>query len=342
MSDDTQKPPEPQRPNLTYFVELAGEKLRELLARPGVLGGLRRSHAACSVAMLDLDEARVEALRTLQDSGVPLTAWLVLGEREGYWLTADNVALVGERYRQVRDWLRGAGIAVQAVGLDLEPPHDDARAIVEQGRAAMRRMLGARRSKEELERAGQACAALVAEIRGDGYRVEAYQFPVMLDERRAGSTLLQRTLGVIDVAADREVLMLYESLLPPLFGEPLIDTYGPEAQAIALGVTGGGVAFLRQIVEGRRLTLERLLLGLRRARRYTPHLYVFSLEGCVEAGYFDALCDADLCAPAAPAVLAGAGVALRGALRLLLRGEELFDCWTGGPTRKPGGRQEER
>lgn len=33
--------------------------------------------------------------------------------------------------------------------------------------------------------------ALVARIHADGYRVENYQFPLIADERRAGSTLLQ-------------------------------------------------------------------------------------------------------------------------------------------------------
>jgi hypothetical protein len=32
--------------------------------------------------------------------------------------------------------------------------------------------------------------ALVEQIRGDGWRVENYQFPLIADERQAGSTLL--------------------------------------------------------------------------------------------------------------------------------------------------------
>jgi hypothetical protein len=57
--------------------------------------------------------------------------------------------------------------------------------------------------------------ALVERIRADGWRVENYQFPMIADERRAGSTLLQR-LALVDVTTDREVWMLYSSFLPEL------------------------------------------------------------------------------------------------------------------------------
>jgi 2-oxoacid dehydrogenases acyltransferase (catalytic domain) len=57
-------------------------------------------------------------------------------------------------------------------------------------------------------------------------------------ERQTGSTLLQR-LALVDVATDREVWMLYSSFLRAL-GPGLIWAYGPEAQAIAVGTTGGG------------------------------------------------------------------------------------------------------
>src|ERR671933_548582 len=52
---------------------------------------------------------------------------------------------------------------------------------------------------------------LVERIRADGYPVENYQFPLIADERWAGSTLLQRLMGLVDLRTDREVWMLYTS-----------------------------------------------------------------------------------------------------------------------------------
>ncbi len=70
--------------------------------------------------------------------------------------------------------------------------------------------------------------------------MDTYQLPFIVDERRAGSTLLQRLVGVVDVPADREVLMLYSSFLRP-HGAGALCSYGAQARSIALGSTGGGV-----------------------------------------------------------------------------------------------------
>jgi hypothetical protein len=312
-------------PGLTYFVELPAPKLRAIFERQGLLSRLQQTRAGVAMAMLDLSEERREVLGVLNALGIPVTAWLVLGTEAGYWLTADNAHLAHARYRELRGWAREHRIRVDAIGLDLETPHDDLRALLEQGRAALRRLFLSRRSRAALERAAGQYRALVEEIRGDALRVETYQFPLVVDERLAGSTLLQRTLGFVDVTPDREVLMLYESMLPLQVSEAMIDTYGRDCQAIGVGLTGGGVSFVLDSLGHRRLGLERLVLSLRRARRYTPHLYVFSLEGCVEGGYFEALCEADLARPAAPAPLALGGAVLRAGLRLALRGERLWE-----------------
>ena len=64
------------------------------------------------------------------------------------------------------------------------------------------------------------------------------QFPLIADERRAGSDLLQRLAGLVEVSTDREVWMLYSSFRPSL-GPGMIWSYGPKASAIAVGSTGG-------------------------------------------------------------------------------------------------------
>jgi hypothetical protein len=94
------------------------------------------------------------------------------------------------------------------------------------------------RDRERPRRASEAYSALVDRIHADGYTVENYQFPFIEDERRAGSTLFPRLLGLVDVRTDREVWMLYTSFLPGI-GPGLLWTYAPEAAAIGVGSTGG-------------------------------------------------------------------------------------------------------
>src|SRR2546423_8216903 len=89
-------------------------------------------------------------------------------------------------------------------------------------------------------RSKAAYQALVEWIRADGWRVENYQFPLIADERRAGSTVLQR-LALGDVATHREVGMLYSSFLPAP-GPGLIWAYSPQAAAGAGGPPRGGPA----------------------------------------------------------------------------------------------------
>jgi hypothetical protein len=310
---------------LTFFVELPGRELLELLRRPGLLDSLRRSGAALSVAMLDLSEERRQAMAALQARGIPLTAWLTVAEDHGYWLCADNAPQALERYEEVRAWLRRNGLRVEAVGLDLEPPQQDVQALLGEGRRALLRLLRRRRSRTVLKEALELYSELILQIRTDGYRAETYQLPLILDERRAGTSLLQRTLGLLDLPADREVVMLYESLLPPPLGSLLVDSYGPECEAIGVGISGGGVPFVLQAIGSRRLQGQRLLETLGRARRYTPHLYVFSLEGCLQSGSLEVLLEGDGGLLPAPAATVEPGRLLRSGLHLLLRAERLAE-----------------
>ena len=314
-----------QHQGLTYFTELPGEELLGLLSRPGVARLLRQSSAAVSMAMLDLGEARRRAVSLLNDNAVPVTAWLVLDREDGYWLTADNPALARRQYRRVRGWAWRHDLALEAVGLDIEIPLDDSVALMEQGSRALWRLVRRRRSVEKVKGAARQYAGLVEEIRGDGLRTETYQYFMILDDRLARSTLLQRVLGIVDLSADREVLMLYRSTLPGLLGELLVDAFGPEAGGIGVGITGGGVEALQGFFQRRELDLPGLLVELRRARRHTRHVYVFSLEGCVDGGYLEELCRADLRRAAPGAHLARLASPARAVLRTMLRVERLWD-----------------
>ena len=310
---------------LTYFTELPAVELDALLARPGVLQLLRRSGAAVSMAMLDLGGARRDVVAALSEHQVPVTAWLVLDKEDGYWLTADNAELGRRQYCRVRDWAWQEGLSLEAVGLDVEIPLDDSVELMRQGSRALWRLVRQRRSKEDVLRAARQYAELVDDIRADGFRTETYQYFMILDDRLARSTFLQRVLGIVDLSPDREVLMLYRSIMPGLLGELLVDVFGPEAGGIGVGITGGGVAQLLEFFQRRQLSLEQLLVELRRARRHTKHLYVFSLEGCVDGGYLEALCEADLSQAQPAARLARLGSPARAVLRTMLRAERLWD-----------------
>jgi hypothetical protein len=156
---------------------------------------------------------------------------------------------------------------------------------------------------------------LIEQMRADGWRVENYQFPLIADERQAGSTLLQR-LALVDVATDREVWMLYSSFMRAL-GPGLIWSYGPEAAAIGVGTTGGGPDIPGSL-QMPTLTWEELGGDLRLARYFCDQILIHSLEGCVWQGFLHRLRSFEWADVEGPPAGARAAKALRKTLRTAL------------------------
>jgi hypothetical protein len=246
------------------------------------------------MGLLDLSPRRAAVVRQLESSGVPVTGWLLLDLEDGYWLNADNADCARERWRETAAWAEREGLTLQRVGLDVEFPRSESEGMIRDRRRAVLSMLRRRRTREQVRDAEHAYAELVREIRQSGRSVEVYQFPQLLDERAAGSSLLRRVLGLVDVAVDAEVYMLYASYL----GRAGARIYFEDAPRIALGVTGGGVNAGNADAQSRFLTWERLEEDLRAAAAHTRQVYVFSLEGCVERGLLAPIAEIDWRQPA--------------------------------------------
>jgi hypothetical protein len=310
-------------PHLTFFVELASQPLAELFARPGVLDFLALGGHAVSMGLLDLTPARAAVVRRLEAAGVPVTAWLLLDVSDGYWLNADNPEHGRARYRETVEWAAREGLRLHRVGLDIEFPRADADLLMREPRRGLLTLLRRRRAVAQVEAAERAYAALVDEIRAAGRSVESYHFPHLLDERQAGSTLLRRTLGLVDVPADSEVFMLYSSY----FGRTGARAYFADAPCIALGVTGGGVNAGKPEELARLLSWERLEAELLAAAQHATELYVFSLEGCVEQNMLERIASIDWSRAHDPFSPADhkSGRRRRALFRRVLRAERLLD-----------------
>lgn len=304
------------KPHLTFFCELERGALRELLAEPNVIATMRALGAGVSLGLIDLSRERAQAVRALNAAAIPVTAWLLLPREEGYWFNLDNAPQAAERYAAFREWTAAYDLRWAGVGLDVETDIRDMDALLTRGRRALPRLARRALQGERLRHGLAAYRALVERVRADGYPVESYQFPIIVDERRAGSTLLQRVLGLADLAVDREVLMLYSSLV----SAGLLWSYARDADAIGVGSTGGGVA-LAERGELPALGWGAFAHDLRLAARRAGEVYVFSLEGCVRQGFLPLLLEFDWDAPVGVPVTAARRVdrvraMLRGALWL--------------------------
>jgi hypothetical protein len=272
------------RPNLMFFSELSSSALRQTLAHNQLIDDLARQGYGIALGLSELSADQAELVRMLNQRRVAVVAWLQLPISEGLWLNLKNYPQVIERYRAFRGWAQQYTLQFAAVGLDIEPPPSEADRVLHWGPRDIARRLWLAHENVLYPAARSAYVDLIAEMHHDGYEVHVYQLPLVADDRRAGTTIMQRALDVIDLPADVEVLMCYSSLpadqLGNDLGGALIASYGPAADAIGVGSIGGSSALDGDSLP--QLSWEALERDLLLAARHTDIMYIYSLEGCVE------------------------------------------------------------
>ena len=284
-------------PKLTFFCELPVDELTKLFDGRFVIDDLHALDASLSLGILDLSEERARFVQRLNKAGVPVIAWLLLPEEEGYWFNLDNYKAAAGRYITFKAWTDQHNLKWAGIGLDIEHDIQDLRALREQKekKEVFKKYLGRFKNKDRVEDGRSAYQALIDLIHADGYDIETYQPPLILEERKAKSTVLQRTAGLVDLESDREVLMLYSSFLRP-HGEAALWSYAPEADSIGVGSTGGGVD-IEGMIDLDPLSWEEFSRDLRLCVKQNKPIHIFSLEGCVAQGFLSKLNTFDCGAP---------------------------------------------
>lgn len=279
--------------NLTFFTELPKEELNDLFDDKSLIEHLQNMKASLSLGILDLSEERAEVVKKLNQAGIPVTAWLLLPEEEGYWFNIDNYEQAAARYVAFKAWTTQHELHWAGVGLDIEVDINELRSILEEKQAGgfIKTLWRRYWNKHRVNQAQRAYQALVDLIRADGYKVDSYHIPLISEERRAKSTVLQRTAGLVDLETDREILMLYSSFLRP-DGASVLWSYAPEADSVGVGSTGGGVD-VQGVIDVDPLTWEEFTRDLRLCAMQEKPVHVFSLEGCVNQGFLERLEDFD-------------------------------------------------
>ncbi len=272
---------------LTFFCELNAEDLQKLFEDRFVFDDLKTLNAGISLGILDFSSERVNVVRKLNRLGIPVTAWLLLPEEQGYWFNLGNYTEATARYQAFKVWSEENQLEWAAVGLDIETDINELKGFTDDRGAVIQKALRRLKDTKAYRLAKNAYEALVAQIHEDGYLVESYHFPLIVDDRAAGSTVLQRVAGLVEIPADREVLMLYSSFFRP-HGQSVLWSYAQNAQAIGIGNTGGGIqaGALEKVPY---LSWDEFATDLRLARRSGKPIYVFSLEGCVRQGFLPRL-----------------------------------------------------
>jgi hypothetical protein len=274
---DTTSPP----PRLTFACELDHARLAELFADGSVIDDLLALDARVALMCSDFSDQRAGVVRRLNEAGVPVVGIPLLPLADGYYFTTGNADRAAGCYQEFAAWTARHQLVWNGVGLDIEPDARIFLQITDNPWGLVPMLVPRLADRAGPARSKAAYQQLVNRIRADGWPVENYQFPLIADERRAGSTVLQR-LALVDVATDREVWMLYSSFLRAL-GPGLIWAYGPDAAAIAVGTTGGGPD-IPGSPQMPTLDWDELAGDLRLARHFCDQILIHSLEGCVWQG----------------------------------------------------------
>lgn len=276
-------------PKLTFACELKSPELQALFSDERIITELLALRAGVSLGLLDLSPERAAVVQQLNAAGIPVTAWLLLPKDEGYWFNIDNAPQAAARYAAFKTWTDEHDLQWANIAIDIEPDFNEIQQFMRgEGRQLALTMLRRLGDSGRVLDGRLTYGALLREMRSDGYQVTSYQLPFIVDERKVSSTLLQQAFSIIDIPADSETLMLYTSFVRPL-GPGLLNSYGPDADVIGVGSTGGGV----EIDGPAALDWEEFARDLRMAYRWSDDIFIFSLEGCVEQDFLARLQDFD-------------------------------------------------
>ena len=265
---------DPDRPRLIFSTDLAGDELIATLRTPGVLDLLTAEGYGVALALARLDDSAAAAARLLAQHGVAAVACLRLPPEEGFAFNLQNYPRALSSYQAFHTWARQHELRFEAVGLSIEPPLEDVGEERRRRARALARRFWLARENVLYPPAHAAYSELVVAMHLDGYDVHTFQMPVIADDRRAGTTLIQRALDIVDLPADLDVLMCSSivpiELLGNDLGGALIASYGANADAIGVSSIDelqplrsrrDGLGRSRLARAGRRAALDAALAG---------------------------------------------------------------------------------
>jgi hypothetical protein len=256
-------------------------QMQSLFSDPHVIADLKDLHAGLGVPISDFSPERAQLVRRLNQAGIPVIAGLVLPK--GYYFNADDAAQAQACFAAFDAWSREQGLRWNGVGLDIEPDFGELTALKDHKWQLVSTLLGRAVDFQRMRRAQRVYSALIANIRSRGYFVQTYQLPYLPVERKAHSSLLDRTLGTVDVRGDQEVLMLYTSFAGPS-GAAIIWKLGPDAQSIAICCTDGDPEANSAVLDWSRFSRDLIVAG-----HFSHMIGVYNLEGCIRQGFLQRL-----------------------------------------------------
>ena len=179
-------------PNLGFACCDQGiEKMQGLFDNQEVIVDLRDLHAEVAIPILDFSPERTAIVRRLNQAGIPVIAWVMLGKEQGFYLNADNAPEAAERVSRLEQWSRENGLRWTAIGLDIEPNFNEFVNLKTHRLRLVARLVRRSFDGNRISRARHEYSELIDQIRSQGFPVQTYVMPYIPAERSVHSTLLE-------------------------------------------------------------------------------------------------------------------------------------------------------
>lgn len=275
-------------PRISFFCELPESEFSALFADSALISELTEMKVALRIGLHDFGMDRTITIRRLNQAGIPLYAWLLLPEEEGYWFNMNNAEKAEKRYQDFKKWTSGNQLKWEGIGLDMELDINDAKLLMTSPWKFAWKAYKRLYDNKSLKTASGSYQKLISEMKADGYKVESYIIPFLFEERAAKTTSLQKLIGLVDIETDSEIPMSYTSLTD---NPAIIPLYHRDNMPVALGSTGGGVKIEGFELAG--LTWNKLERDLLIASKLTDEIHVFCLETSVQKGFLEKIKNLD-------------------------------------------------
>ncbi|HKK42049.1 MAG TPA: hypothetical protein VJ963_06550 [Bacteroidales bacterium] len=276
------------RPAISFFCELQGNEFNVFFADTSLIRQLSGMHASLRIGLHDFSPERALTIRKLNEAGIPVVAWLLLPEEDGYWFNMNNGQKASKRYDDFLAWTKENDLKWDGIGIDLEPDMNDGKMVFTHPWKLAWKVYKRLYDNRSLKKAAVIYQDLIDRMKDDGYSVESYIIPFIYDERELGTTSLQKLMGIVDIKTDIEIPMVYTSAMG---NSAIIPLYHHDHMPLALGSTGGGVKINGAEIAS--LSWENLKKDMLVAAGLTDEIHIFSLEGSVDNGYLPGISKLD-------------------------------------------------
>jgi len=269
-----------EKPKISFFCELQGKEFNEVFADSVLVQELVKMQASLRIGLHDFSPERTLTIQKLNQAGIPVIAWLLLPEEDGYWFNMYNGAKAEKRYTDFKIWTANNHLKWAGIGIDLEPDMNDAKLAISHPWKLAWKAYKRLYDTNSLIAGKMIYQQLISKMKSDGYVVESYILPYIYEERTVKTTSLQKLLGIVDIETEKEIPMLYTSMLD---NPAIIPVYHKDKMPVALGSTGGGVVI--EGIELKAISWDKLERDILIASKLTDEIHIFCLETSVKKDF---------------------------------------------------------